>query len=85
MLVQKDLILEKNDNVAEIFYVFFTNLVSKLNIPHYQDPFINIDQTKNRVGHLILRIIEQYKNHPSIKAINNQNIGRPFSFEEIQS
>ena len=28
-------------------------------------------------------IIEQYKNHPSIIAINNQNIDRRFSFKEI--
>ena len=52
--------------------VFFTSVVSKLNIPRYQDLFINSDQTENRTGHPILSIIEQYKIQPSIIAINNQ-------------
>ena len=65
------------------FNDFFTSVVSNLNIRRYQDPFTDSDQTENRIGHPILRIIEQYKNHPSIIAINNQNIGRRFSFQEI--
>ena len=72
-LVEKDLILEKNDDIAETFNDFFTSVVSNLNIPHYQDPFIDSDQTENRIGHPILRIIEQYKIHSSIIAVNNQN------------
>ena len=36
-----------------------------------------------RIEHPILNIIEQYKNHPSIIAINNQNMDRRFSFQEI--
>ena len=82
-LVEKDLILEKNDDIAETFNDFFTNVVSNLNIPHYQDPFTDSDQTENRIEHPILRIIEQYKNHPSIIAIINQNMDRRFSFQEI--
>ena len=70
-LVEKDLILEKNDDIAETFNDFFTSVVSNLNIPRYQDPFTDSDQTENRIEHLILRIIEQYKNHPSFIAINN--------------
>ena len=79
-LVEKDLIAEKN---AETFNNFFTSVVSNLNIPLYQDPFIDSHQTENRIGHLILRIIKQYKNHPSIIAVNNQNMDRGFSFKEI--
>ena len=62
--------------------VFFTS-VSNLNIPRYQDPFTDSDQTENQNERAILRISEQYKNHPSIIAINNQNMDRPFSFQEI--
>ena len=72
-LVEKYLILEKNNDIAETFNHIFTSVVSNLNIPHYQDPFIDSDQTENRIGHPILRIIEQYKIHSSIIAVNNQN------------
>ena len=82
-LVEKDLILEKNDDIAETFNDFFTSVVSNLNIPRYQDPFTDSDQIENRTEHPILRIIEQYKNHPSIIAIINQNMDRRFSFQEI--
>ena len=58
-LVEKDFILEKNDDIAETFNDFFTSVVSNLNIPRYQDPFTDSDQTENRIGHPILRIIEQ--------------------------
>ena len=73
-LVEKDLIPEKNDDIAETFNDFFTSVLSKLNIPCYQDPFLDGDQTENRIGHPILRIIEQFKKHPSIIAINNQKM-----------
>ena len=42
-LVEKDFILEKNDDVAVKFNHFFTSVVSKLNIPRYQDPLIDSD------------------------------------------
>ena len=35
MLVEKDLILEKNDDIAKTFNDFFNSIVSKLNIPRY--------------------------------------------------
>ena len=38
---------------------------------------------EHRIEHPILSIIEQYKNHPSIIAISNQNMDRRFSFQEI--
>ena len=44
-LVEKDLILEKNDDIAETFNDFFISVVSNLNIPRYKDPFTDSDQT----------------------------------------
>ena len=81
-LVERDLILEKNDDIVEIFNDFFTS-VSNLNIPRYKDLFTDIDQIKNLIEHPILRIIEQNKNHLSIIATNNENMDRRFSFQEI--
>ena len=81
--MEKDLILEKNDDIVETFNdFFFTCVISNLNVPRYQDPFIDSDQTENQIEHLILRIIEQYKNHPNIITIN-QNMDGRFSFQEI--
>ena len=80
----KPLFSNKNCNSEKLRLVekgnFFTSVVSNLNISIYQDTFIDSDQTENRIGHPILRIIEQYKNHHSIVAINNQNIDKRFSF-----
>ena len=56
--MEKDLILEKNDDIGETFNDFFTSVVSNLNILRYQDPFTDSDQTENRTEHPILRIIE---------------------------
>ena len=78
--MDKDLILEKN---GETFNDFFTSAVSNLIIPCYEDPFTDSDQTENRIEHPIPNITEQYKSHTSTIAINNQNIGRRFSFQEL--
>ena len=59
-LVEKDLILEKNDDIAEIFNDIFTSAVSNLSIPRYQNPFTASGQSENEIEHTILRIIEQY-------------------------
>ena len=83
--MEKDFILEKNDDIAETFNDFFTCVVSNLNIPLYQDPFTGSDQTENRIGHPILRIIEHYKKHPSIIAINNQKWVDDSHFKKSQN
>ena len=77
---KKDLILEKKDHIAETSNDFFFSVASNLNILRYQGPLNDSDQIENRIGHPILWIIEQYKKHPSIIAINNQNMDRQFSF-----
>ena len=59
-LVEKDLILEKNDDIAKIFDDIFTSVVSNLIIPRFQNPFTASDQSENGTEHTTLRIIEQY-------------------------
>ena len=70
-LVEKGSILQKNNDIAENFNDLLTSVVSKLDILRYQDPLIGSDQSDERIRHPILRIIGQYKNYPSIIAINN--------------
>ena len=62
--------------LRKLLMFFFFSVVSNLNIPHYQYPFTDSDQTDNQPEHPILKIIEQYKNHPSIIAIKNQNMDK---------
>ena len=76
-LVEDNSILENNDKIAETFNNFFTSAVSNLNFPPLVDPSVEIDHSEDP----ILRIIEQYKNHPSIVAINEKNLNKQFSFE----
>ena len=78
-LVEDNSILENNDKIAETFNNFFTSAVSNLNIPPFVDPSVEIDHIEDP----ILRIIEQYKNHPSIVALTEKKLNKQFSFEYI--
>ena len=58
---------------------FFSNVVSNLNIPPYEDPSVNLDQFEDPV----LQANEKYKYHPSIKPIKEKNLGKTFTFQTI--
>ena len=78
-LVGDNSILENKDKIAETFNNFFTSAVSNLNIMLFVDPSVEIDHIEDT----ILRIIEQYKNHPSIVALTEKKLNKQFSFEYI--
>ena len=78
-LVEQDLILDKNNNVAEVLNKFFINVVSNLNNPKYHDKSVNIDHIEDPMA----RSIEQYRNHPSIVAIKSKSINKFFKFNSI--
>ena len=78
-LVEQGLILDKNDNAAEVLNKFFINVVSNLNIPKYHDKSVNIDYIEDPIA----RSIEQYKNHPSIVAIKSKSTNKYFKFNSI--
>ena len=59
--------------------IFFANAVSSLNIPRYTDSSITLDHIDDE----ILRIVEKYKNHPSVVAIKNKNFNSQFSSRTI--
>ena len=69
ILVEDNCILENNDKIAETSNNFFTSAVSNLNILQFVDPSVEI----NHIEDPILRIIEQYKNLPSIVAIDEKS------------
>ena len=78
-MVENDSIIDQADKIAETFSYFFTRDVSNLNIPRYMDSSIKTDHIKDK----ILRINEQYKNHPSISAIKNENLNNQFLCRSI--
>ena len=78
-MVEQDLLLDKNDNVAEVLNNYFTNTVSNLNNPKYHDKSVNIHHFEDPIG----RSIEQYKNHPIIVAIKRESTNIYFKFNSI--
>ena len=78
-MVEQDLTLDKNDNVAEVLNNFFINVVSDLNIPKYRDNSVNIDHIEDPV----VRSVEQCKNHPSIVAIKGKSANKYFKFNSV--
>ena len=67
-------IIEEPYKIAD-FNNFFISAVSNLNIPRYVDSSISFDHIDDEV----LRVVEKYKNHPSVVAIKNKNVNSQFS------
>ena len=78
-MVEQDLILDKNDNIAEVLNNFFLNVVSNLNIPKYHDRSVNGDHIEDPIA----KLIEQYKNHTSIVTIKSKTANKYFKFNSI--
>ena len=58
---------------------FFSNVVSNLKIPRYEDPSVKPNQFEDPV----LKANEKYKYHPRIKAIKEKNLNKTFTFQTI--
>ena len=80
-LTEDHSILENNEKIAETFNNFFTSAVSNLTTPPFVDLLVETDHHENP----FLRIIEQYKNHPSVAAINEKNLNKSFPSSIYQS
>ena len=81
-LFEKSEIISNQEKIAETFNTFFTDIVSSLKIPPYQDA----DFARGIVGgDPITFILKKYKNHSSIIVINifcHEN--KSFNFETIK-
>ena len=66
-LIENELLLNDDEKISSTLNDFFSNVVSNLNIPPYEDPSVNPDQFEDPV----LKANEKYKYHPSIKAIKD--------------
>ena len=78
-LIENELLLNDDEKISSTLNDFFSNVVSNLNIPPYEDPSVNPEQFEDPV----LKANEKYKYHPSIKAIKEKNLNKTFTFQTI--
>ena len=77
-MVELDLTLDKNDNVAEVLNNIFIDEVSNQNIPKCHKS-VNIDHIEDPIA----KSTGQFKNHPSIVAIKSKSANKYFKFNSI--
>ena len=64
-LVEDDKIIENNKNTASILNEFFSNIISTLGIPQYNET----EPVSHNIGDPLMKAIMKYRFHPSIVAI----------------
>lgn len=84
-LVENNVMVSKDKEVAGIFNSFFSNAVKNLNLDSYAhfsfDEYFLCRETQNEDP--VLRAIEKYENHPSILKIKQNTSKRScFSFKQ---
>ena len=83
---EKNTLIENGKNISndaelcDIFNGFFSNIISKLNIPKKHQCFQN-DMDADSV----LSVLNAFKNHPSIKNIKSKKFNSTFSFENTNT
>ena len=63
-LVKEDEIVSESQAIAELFNKLFANILTELNLAIDEDLLENV----NHISDPVLRAIEKYKNHPSVKS-----------------
>ena len=79
ILVKGDDTISDKGQVANIFNEFFANVVKNLNITINEDI---LSDTK-AIDDPVLKAIEKYKKHPSIRAIKDISKNNTFSFQKV--
>ena len=64
-LIENGETLSKNEEIAENVNNYFSDIITNLKLPPYEDPTTNAEN----ITDLVLKAIEKYKNHPSIRII----------------
>ena len=77
ILCEDNKILNDDTNIASLMNDYFTNITKKLNLKP-----ANAEETSN-VKSVIKNIVDKYKNHISIRKINEQKYNTEFKFEVI--
>ena len=80
-LVEDDKIIENDENTASILKEVFSNIITTLGIPQYNET----KPVSHNIGGPLMKVIMKYRFHPSIVAIKkNCNSGLSFSFSQIE-
>ena len=80
-LIEDDKIIENDKNTAFILNEFFSNIITTLGIPQYNET----EPVSHKIGDPLMKAIMKYRFHPSIVAIKkNCNSGLPFSFSQVE-
>ena len=72
--------LLKNEEIAGNLDDFFSDIITNLKLPSYEDPTTNVEN----IADPVLKAIEKYKNIPSIRMINNKyKTNSVFTFNQV--
>ena len=79
--VEGDKIIENDKNTASILNEFFSNVITTLRIPQYNET----KPVSHTIGDPLMKAIMKYRFHPSIVAIKkNCNSGLSSSFSQVE-
>ena len=79
-LVEDDKIIENDKNTASILNEFFSNIITTLGIPQYNET----EPVSHNIGDPLMKAIMKYRFHPSIVAIKkNCSSSLSFSFSQV--
>ena len=75
--------ISDNKEISETLSNFISEVVTNLNLPHYDDLTVNVEFIKDPVA----RAVEKYKNHPSIRLMkeNYRNTKSTFHSENVSA
>ena len=80
-LVEDGKIIEYDKNTASILNEFFSNIITTLGIPQYNET----EPVSHNISDPLMKAIMKYRFHPSIVAIKkNCNSGLSFSFSQVE-
>ena len=78
-LVENGKILSTDEEIAECFSNYFTNITDSVDI----DPYFKEVHNQPTIEEMVVRAIEEYKDHPSIMVIKQHVNGNTFKFSHI--
>ena len=76
-LAEKNKITKSDAEIPHVYSKYFSSIMSSLNVPRYEDPFVNFENMKDLFDR------EKYKNHPSILSILGKQFENIFFFRNL--
>ena len=78
-LIENEKFLSTDEEIQECFSNYFTNIKDNLDI----DPYFKEDPHPLIIEEMVMRAIEKYKDHPSIRVIKQHADGNTFKFSHV--